>query len=162
AVDDLGNSGTGANGTASASVAVTVHNTDNDPPVITAPSAGVTTNEDTALAFTGGNAVSVNDPDASTSDVSVTLTVLHGKVAITVNPANDAPVLDNTKVHDLASIVEDVADAANGGTLVSALISGAVTDVDGGAVQGIAVTAADTAHGVWQFKLAGATGWSVL
>src|SRR5207248_1353873 len=62
----------------------------------------------------------------------------------------------------LTPIAEDVADAANAGTLVSALISGAVADVDGGAPAGIAVTAADTAHGTWQFKLSGASSWSVL
>src|SRR5207253_4256457 len=36
----------------------------------------------------------------------------------------------------------------------------AVTDADAGAVFGIAVTAADTAHGSWEYKLAGDPDWT--
>jgi len=46
----------------------------------------------------------------------------------------------------LANINEDVADSANPGTLVSALINGRVIEVDGPA-QGIAITSADSSNG---------------
>src|SRR6185369_13463245 len=58
--------------TNSAAQTVTIHvSAVNDAPVNTAPSA-VTTTEDTTLAFTGGNQISVADVD---SNVTVTLSV---------------------------------------------------------------------------------------
>jgi hypothetical protein len=65
--------------------------------------------------------------------------------------ANSAPVL--TGANNLASISEDA--AANAGTLVSSLIAGHITDVDAGALGGIAVTAVDDTNGVWQYSING-------
>ena len=56
------------------------------------------------------------------------------------------------------------------GTLVSSLVDFAspsgqvdnVTDLDGGAVLGIAVTAADTANGSWYYSTNGGTNWNAL
>jgi hypothetical protein len=78
--------------------------------------------------------------------------------SLVVTAVNDAPIL--TGANDLASISED--DAANAGTLVSALIAGHLGDVDTGAAAGIAVTAVDEARGVWQYSLDGGASWSGL
>ncbi len=53
----------------------------NDPPVITAPAA-VTATEDTTLNFSGGDLISVADPDSFGSDIKVTLAVLNGKLTL--------------------------------------------------------------------------------
>ena len=83
---------------------------------------------------------------------------------ITVNGDNDAPVLDNTGNMTLTAINEDVADASNPGTLISAIISSAggdrITDVDAGAVEGIAVIAANNANGTWQYSINNGTNWT--
>src|SRR5262245_63264021 len=61
----------------------------------------------------------------------------------------------------LSDIAED--DLANPGTLISAIVASAggdrITDVDGGAVEGLAVIAADTANGTWQYSTNGGTSW---
>jgi predicted outer membrane repeat protein len=77
-------------------------------------------------------------------------------IAVTVSNVNEAPVLSGA--NNLTAIDED--DVNNTGTLVSALIAGQVTDADAGAVLGIAVTAVDNTHGVWQFSTDGDMGWS--
>jgi hypothetical protein len=74
--------------------------------------------------------------------------------SITVNAVNDAPVLSGTQ--NLAPITEDILDAANLGTLVSALVAGRITDVDGPAV-GIAVTGVNNTNGTWQYTVDGTT-----
>src|SRR5262249_24164533 len=67
---------------------------------------------------------------------------------------NHAPVLDGG-VPSLAAVMEDTVN--NPGTLVADLLAGgSVTDVDEGAVEGIAVVAVDDAHGRWEFSTDGA------
>ncbi len=90
---------------------------------------------------------------------------------ITVNAVNDAPVLDNSQSPALNAQNED-SGAPSGavGTLVSALVDFAspagqvdnVTDVDSGAVLGIAVTAADTTNGSWYYSTDNGTNWNAL
>jgi hypothetical protein len=83
---------------------------------------------------------------------------------ITVNGQNDAPVLDNAGNMSLTAINEDVPNASNPGTLVSDIIGSAggdrITDVDAGAVEGIAVTAVDNTNGTWQFSIDNGTNWT--
>ncbi|MEK6336042.1 MAG: Ig-like domain-containing protein [Acidobacteriota bacterium] len=83
---------------------------------------------------------------------------------ITVNAVNDAPVLDNTGNMSLTAIDEDVPAASNPGTLVSDIILSAggdrITDVDSGAVEGIAVIAVDNTNGTWQFSIDNGTNWT--
>ena len=69
---------------------------------------------------------------------------------------NNSPVLAGA--NNLAAMNED--PASNPGTLVSALISGQVTDVDPGALTGIAVTAVDNTNGNWQYSTNGGSNWS--
>jgi hypothetical protein len=80
--------------------------------------------------------------------------------SITVNPVNDAPVLADT-VLALNGVVEDAgAPVGAVGTLVSAL-TGGISDVDAGALQGIAVTAADS-NGTWFFSTDNGTTWQAM
>ena len=70
---------------------------------------------------------------------------------------NDAPVLtgaNNFPITNLAS------PSANPGKLVSDLIAGNVTDVDTGAVQGIAVTGVTATSGKWQYSLDAGKTWT--
>lgn len=73
---------------------------------------------------------------------------------ISVTPVNDAPVLDTSFSPKLPSIAEDTLDPPS--TQVLTLLKGAVTDVDAGALRGIAIT---TAQGIgsWQYTLNGTT-----
>ena len=80
-------------------------------------------------------------------------------------------MLDNTKSPALTAQNED-SGAPSGavGTLVSSLVDFAspagqvdnVTDVDSSASLGIAVIAADTAHGSWYYSTNGGTNWNAL
>ena len=91
-----------------------------------------------------------------TSTTTATLT-------ITVTAVNDAPVLDATGSPSLSAINED--DTTSAGTLITSLISsggsGYISDVDAGALQGLAITAADTTSGSWQYTTDGTT-WLAL
>ncbi|MEO8278350.1 MAG: putative Ig domain-containing protein [Ideonella sp.] len=90
--------------------------------------------------------VTATDPQAAYATSDFTLSVVN---------VNDAPVL--TGANDLGSIAED--PASNPGTLVSALISGKVSDVDVGAVTGIALVGADNGNGAWQYTTNGGALW---
>jgi len=87
-------------------------------------------------------------------------------VTITVDPVNDAPVLDNLGAMTLSNIIEN--DTTNQGDLVSDIIASAggdrITDVDAGAVEGIAVTSVDDSNGTWEYSTAAsrtARRWSL-
>jgi hypothetical protein len=82
---------------------------------------------------------------------------------ITVTGQNDAPVLDDSGNMTLNAINEDVANASNPGTLVSDIIASAggdrITDVDAGAIEGIAVIAVNNTNGAWQYSIDNGTNW---
>ena len=61
----------------------------------------------------------------------------------------------------LTTINEDVVSGSNTGTLVSALIA-SISDSDGSAVKGMAVTAVDTANGTWFYSTDAGSTWSTL
>jgi hypothetical protein len=77
--------------------------------------------------------------------------------SVEVTAVNDAPLLDNSLSPVLTTIKEDALSPAS--TLVSSLLSGAVTDADANALRGIAVTTASSAVGTWQFSLNGGATW---
>lgn len=54
---------------------------ENDPPVVTAPIAG-NINEDSTLSFVGNSLISVQDPDAGSSPVQVTVATTHGVLTL--------------------------------------------------------------------------------
>ncbi len=91
--------------------------------------------------------------------------------SLTVNAVNDAPVLDNAKSPTLSPIPQGVGVPFGAvGTLVTNLVDFAspagqvdnVSDVDSGAVLGIAVTAADTSNGSWYYSTDNGTNWNAL
>jgi hypothetical protein len=114
------------------------------------------------LAFnTGGN-----NPSPDTRTVFVEFNPFLGQektsdsVPVAVVPQNDAPTLDNAPSPTLFSIPEDTTNPAN--TLVSALLGDAVTDPDGGAQEGMAVTTASNFNGTWQFTLDAGMTWQAM
>ncbi|ACJ00497.1 conserved hypothetical protein [Rhodospirillum centenum SW] len=79
---------------------------------------------------------------------------------VTITAENDAPTL-GTQARSLTGVLEDVATGDNTGTTVADLLasgSGTVTDPDGD-TPGIAVTAASSTDGTWQYKV-GAGSWT--
>ena len=83
-------------------------------------------------------------------------------VTITVDPVNDAPVLDNTSSMTLTSITEDL--TTNTGNTVAQIIASAggdrITDVDAGAIEGFAITGVASGNGTWQYSTNGGGSWS--
>ena len=77
--------------------------------------------------------------------------------SIAVTTANDAPVVDTGLQLNFTSITQD--DTSNSGDLVSDLITGMISDVDLGAVEGIAITAADSINGSWEYSTDGGSTW---
>lgn len=73
--------------------------------------------------------------------------------ATDTSTGNSAPSISGTA--NLTAIVED--GGANAGTLVSDLIAGRTDDADPGALRGVAITAADTTNGTWEYTVDG--GW---
>ncbi|MFO1022533.1 MAG: hypothetical protein U0903_17820, partial [Planctomycetales bacterium] len=82
-------------------------------------------------------------------------------INITVNSVNDAPVLNTAGKYVLSSIKEE--ETNNPGTLVSAIIASAggdpITDVDTGAVEGIAIHGINNSSGFWQYSLNNGSSW---
>jgi VCBS repeat-containing protein len=105
--------------------------------------------------FNGSGSFTVQ---ASTSNGDAGLGGSTVNATITVNAVNDAPVLSGA--NNFTSITED--QTTNGGDFVSTLISGKVTDVDAGAVNGIAVTSLNSSTGTWQYSIDGGTTWSAV
>ncbi len=86
-------------------------------------------------------------------------TVAGGQDAIVAifGTRNTAPTLSGA--WDLPAIPEDTVGGT--GALVSSLIAGQVSDPDLNAVTGIAITAADSTNGTWQYSLNGTT-WNTI
>ena len=118
-----------------------------------------------AVTFRGWDETSGNGGDyvdVSTNGDDTAFSTATDNVAVTVNPVNDAPVLDDTVSVSLAAINEDLAaptkaDTSNS-TLVSSLTTG-VTDVDGDTNLGIAITATNTDKGTLWYSLNDGGSW---
>lgn len=88
--------------------------------------------------------------------------VVGTNVTLSITNTNDAPVLDGSGSPALAGISEDLAAPTGGSTANSTLVSsllGSVSDVDTGALQGIAITAVDTDQGTLSYSVDGGTTW---
>jgi VCBS repeat-containing protein len=85
-----------------------------------------------------------------------------GSAGINVTDVNDAPVLNASGNPALSSIAED--DVDNNGNSVAEIVGSAISDVDTGAVAGIAVIGAtvDVGNGTWQFSTDSGATWSDL
>jgi hypothetical protein len=117
----------------------------------------------------------------STSTATLTVTPSDGSlngtpdsVFISVTAVNDAPLLADTSV-TLSAIAEDAGDddgsgedgdndsthnADNPGNTIASILTAAISDPDGVAVEAIAVTAVDNTHGVWQYSTDGGSTWN--
>jgi hypothetical protein len=80
-------------------------------------------------------------------------------VAITVTAVNDAPVIIDTLLN-FATVDPVTGNPAGAvGSLVSSFMGG-VTDIDAGALQGMAITGVDTSQGTLWFSLNGGSTWT--
>ena len=79
--------------------------------------------------------------------------------ALTVAPVNDAPELSGAGMY-LTTITEDT--VTNDGDLVSTIIASGggnpITDVDAGAVEGIAIFSLSNSNGTWEYDIG--SGWN--
>ncbi|NCC93520.1 MAG: cadherin repeat domain-containing protein, partial [Opitutae bacterium] len=110
----------------------------------------------TGAADANGNAATTLTLTANDGGDNVSL----GTVDVNITPTNDAPVLDNSGTTTLTSITEDATDPA--GDTVAAIIASAgdrITDVDNGAVEGVAITGM-TGDGSWQYNTG--AGWTAV
>ena len=80
---------------------------------------------------------------------------------IAVTDVNDAPFYNTAGDTEFTTITED--DLNNAGETVADLIASAggnrITDVDNGAVEGIAIRSVLSGNGTWQYSLDGGTNW---
>ncbi len=97
------------------------------------------------------------------------------QTTVSITATNDAPVLDASQNPVLNGITEDAgndngsgadgdndasANTDNPGTAVAALVvDNSITDLDGAAVEAIAVTAVDNTNGVWQYSTDNGSNW---
>ena len=80
---------------------------------------------------------------------------------LTVTNTNDAPVLNVTVTPTLTAIAQDTADPT-GNTVADIIVDGSITDVDGAAVEAIAVTGVDETNGSWEYSTDGGANWTSL
>lgn len=93
--------------------------------------------------------------DTSTNGGSTAFSSGTGQAAIIVSSENDAPVLTPT-APTLTGLTDS--DVNNVGQAVSSFLGG-VSDVDNGALTGIAITGLDAGNGTWQFSVNGGASW---
>ena len=75
---------------------------------------------------------------------------------------NDAPVLAPIGP-TLTAITEDqTTNATDPGQTVSSFIGASISDVDAGAVKGIAITGLTSTNGAWQYSINGGTTWTAI
>ncbi len=116
--------------------------------------------------ITVANGSLLNFETVSSHTITVRVTDLAGafyeeNFNVTINDVNEAPVLDNSGSPLLSTITED--NINNSGQTIASIIASAggdrITDVDAGAIEGIAVTALSSGNGTWQYSFDG-TNWT--
>ncbi len=99
--------------------------------------------------------------DVTTNGGQTAFSTASETASIAVNAVNDAPVLDSSSPLHLTDLDEDA--VGNGGMTVADLLNSTggnrITDVDAGALRGIAVIGLDAAYGTWQYSLDGGLTW---
>lgn len=82
------------------------------------------------------------------------------QTVVSITEVNDAPTLDDTKTPIFTSIIEDVSDANNVGVDIATLVvDNSIGDVDGSAVEAIAVITVDNTNGKWQYTADNGSSW---
>uniref|UniRef100_UPI0035B489A0 DUF4347 domain-containing protein n=1 Tax=Zoogloea sp. TaxID=49181 RepID=UPI0035B489A0 len=97
--------------------------------------------------------------DTSTHGGTSAFSSQENAMDIAVTAVNDAPVLASD-APVLNPLTED--DTANAGQTVASFLGSTVSDVDAGALQGIAITATNTGNGAWQYSTDGGTTWNAV
>ena len=101
--------------------------------------------------FFGNATLTMTSSDGTLTDID--------SVAITVAAVNDAPVLADSNLN-LATVDPVTGNPVGAvGSLVSSFMGG-VTDVDAGALQGMAITGVDTTKGTVWFSTNGGSAWT--
>ena len=95
--------------------------------------------------------------DVSTNGGTTAYSTATDTASITVTGVNDAPVLTPI-APSLTSLTED--DTGNSGDLVSAIVGSSISDVDSGAVEGVAITGLSSGNGTWEYDTGG--GWTAV
>ena len=90
--------------------------------------------------------------DASTNGGTTAFSTATDTASITVTAVNDAPVLTSASPA-LTPITED--ETHNAGDVVLAIVGASITDVDSGAVEGIAITGLSSGNGTWEYDIGG-------
>ncbi|KRR30283.1 VCBS domain-containing protein [Bradyrhizobium retamae] len=75
-------------------------------------------------------------------------------VTVIITGTNDAPVLA-ASTSSLTTITED--ETTNTGQTVASFVGSSISDVDHGALEGIAITATTSAHGHWEYSTDGSS-----
>ena len=116
--------------------------------------------DDTMPATVSGTRLNVSSYNGSTGPMSLS----PSSYTLSVSAANDAPVVNQATVIDMTTQLEDAAAPVNGnttaGTAVSSLV-GALSDVDPGALKGIAITAISGA-GTLYYTINNGSTWTAI
>jgi len=78
---------------------------------------------------------------------------------VSIKPANNAPVL-TPETPSLTAVTED--ELSSAGDLISSIVGTSITDVDAGAVEGIAITATTNSNGTWEYSQDNGTTWGAV
>ncbi|HQX52611.1 MAG TPA: DUF4347 domain-containing protein, partial [Planctomycetaceae bacterium] len=100
--------------------------------------------------------------DTSTNGGITAFSTVTDTASLVINAVNDAPVLDNTGTMSLGTITEDGSVNAWVSTVVATAGGDRITDVDAGAVEGIAITSVNNGNGTWRYSTDGGSTWSTV
>ncbi|MFC5695328.1 DUF4347 domain-containing protein [Pseudomonas sp. GCM10022186] len=98
-----------------------------------------------------------NTADTTTNGGSTAFSSGTAQATLSVSSVNDAPVL--VPVAPTLTGLSD-GDINNAGQPVSSFAGGTISDVDSGAVSGIAITGLNAGNGTWQYSVDGGGSWS--
>jgi hypothetical protein len=131
--------------------------------IATGPSHGAISDFNAATgAYTYTPTGDYNGPDSFTFTVNDgTVDSAPATINITVSPVNDPPTLTGAARPSFGSMLEDASAANIAGVLVSSLVAGNASDIDGDTL-GIAVVAiGNPGKGTYQYMLSGASWTSI-
>ncbi|MFO1019786.1 MAG: FG-GAP-like repeat-containing protein [Planctomycetales bacterium] len=131
-----------------------------------APNANANGAIPNALTFVGWDQTSGTDTGTANASVrggNTAFSTAAATINVNIDGVNDAPVLNTNGSPTFPTLVED--PTTNPGMLVSDLIAGmsplgGITDPDSGALQGLAITAADSTNGSWEYSLNNGGVWT--
>ncbi len=83
----------------------------------------------------------------------------HAVMNIDVTAVNDAPVLDNTGTMSLTTITENGTISGWVSNVITSAGGNRITDIDAGAVEGIAITSVNNGNGTWRYSTDGGSSW---